>query len=164
MTDTTLHRLLVLFLRLSLGWVFLYAGVRQVMNPAWSAAQFLAGAKTFPEFYAFFLSPGVLPVVNFLTKWGHTLIGISLILGVSVRASSSFAALLMILYYFPRLEFPMVGPSNFIVEYHLIYAAIFVYLGAVRAGQIWGLENWVARLPVLRPVFHQYPKLRPWLS
>lgn len=142
--NSNLEKSLILILRIMMGWTFLYASSHQLFNPAFSAAGFLGNAKTFAGFYAFFASPGMLPVTNFLVMWGHFLIGVSLILGIGVRVSSSFGALLVVLYYFPRLQFPFVdGPNNFIVEYHLVYAVVLVYLGAIHAGRIWGLEDWV---------------------
>jgi thiosulfate dehydrogenase [quinone] large subunit len=157
----TLQSTLIFLLRVSLGWVFLWAAIRQLGDPKFTAAQFLAGAKTFPGFFALFLQPEVLPIVNVLVKTGHLLIGLSLIFGVSVRLSSAFGALLMMLYYFPRMEFPYVsGVNQFIVEYHLVYALVLIYLGAVGAGRIAGLETWIAKFEP----FASRPKLRAWLS
>ena len=39
----------------------------------------------------------------------------------------------------------MGSPTYFIVEYHLVYAMLLVYLGAVRAGQVGGLAMVVAK-------------------
>lgn len=164
MTATQLQKSMLFLLRICLGWVFLYAGSRQIMTPDWTAAGFLGNAKTFPGLFAWFASDGVLPFINTLIPWGHALIGVSLILGVSVRLGSSFGALLMFLYYLPRLDFPMVGPNSFIVEYHLVYAILLVYLGAVRAGQVWGLENWLVTSSPAAAWFQSRPGLRPWVS
>jgi thiosulfate dehydrogenase [quinone] large subunit len=157
----TLQNTLIFVLRVSLGWVFLWAAIRQFSDPKFTAAQFLAGAKTFTGFYGFFLQPEILPIVNVLVKTGHLLIGLSLIAGVSVRLSSAFGALLMMLYYFPRMEFPYVsGVNQLIVEYHLVYALVLLYLGAIGAGRIVGLETWIAKFEP----FASRPKLRAWLS
>ena len=100
------RRLSVFFLRISLGWLFFYAGVTKLFDPAWTAAGYLKGAKTFASFYEWLLTPSILPVVNFLNEWGLTLIGVSLLLGVMVRLSSILGAALMLLYYFVVLDFP----------------------------------------------------------
>lgn len=68
----------------------------------------------------------------------HLLIGIAMILGIGMRLSALGGGLLMFLYYIPRFSFPDV-----IVEYHLVYTVIIVYLALIRAGQIYGIENWV---------------------
>jgi thiosulfate dehydrogenase [quinone] large subunit len=138
--------------------------MRQITTPDWTAAGFLGTAKTWPGLFAWFASDGVLPIINVLVPWGHTLIGISLVLGVSVRLSSSFGAMMMIFYYLPRLDFPMVGPNSFIVEYHLVYAILLVYLGAAKAGEVWGLERWLMDSSPAAPWFRSHPGLRPWLT
>ena len=44
--------LIALFaLRLSLGWLLFYAGITKVFDTSWSAAGYLAGAKTFPALF-----------------------------------------------------------------------------------------------------------------
>lgn len=144
--------------RLAIGWLIFYAGITKILDPAWTAAGYLANAKTFPGFYGWFASPANIDWVNFLNEWGLTLIGISLILGLGVRLSSILGALLMLLYYFPVLEFPKVE-HGFIVDDHLIYAVILLFFAAVRAGRYYGLDNWCANLPICR----KYPRLhRVW--
>ncbi len=163
MNETALQKTIVFALRLMLGWVFLYAATRQIfLTDNWSAAGFLKDAKTFADFFAWFGQPEVLPYTSFLVKWGHLLIGLSLISGCLVRVSASFGALLMLLYYFPRMDFPYVsGVNQFIVEYHLVYAVVLVYLVAVKAGRIWGLDGCVDRLPGIGGWLKRHPQLQP---
>ncbi len=151
----------VLFLlRISLGWLFLYSGITKVLNPNWTSAGFLKSAKTFPEFYQWLASGSVLPVVDILNQWGMALLGVSLILGVFVRLSSFLGAILMMLYYFPRLVFPHPDANSFIVDQHVIYASALLLLGAFRAGRVMGLENWCSKLPVCL----KYPRLRKFFG
>ena len=146
-------------LRLSVGWMFFYAGITKVVNPEWSAAGYLSGAKMFVGFYNWLLSPSILPTVNLVNEWGLTLLSISLILGIGVRLSSVLGALLMLLYYVP-LGFPYPNPHSYIVDEHIIYLAILLFFATIRAGRVWGLENWCSNLPICS----QYPKLRNWLG
>ena len=99
------QRVMLFALRLAMGWMMLYAGITKVLDPQWSAAGYLKGAKTFAGLYQWLLSPGILPAVNFINEWGLTLLGVSLILGIFVRLSSVLGAVLMLLYYFPVLIF-----------------------------------------------------------
>lgn len=150
---------LVFLLRISMGWLLLYAGYSKVTNPEWSAAGFLKGAQTFPGLYEWFGSPAMLPITNFLNEWGQVLLGIAIILGVVMTLSSILAAIMMMLYYLPALNFPFVGEHSMIVEEHLIYAIAFLLLAALQAGQYYGLGNWWAGLAIWK----QYPRLKAWL-
>jgi len=146
---TQFQKISLVLLRLTLGWMFLYAGITKLINPAWTAAGYLSGAKTFPELYAFFMRPDILPVIDFLNMWGLTLIGAALILGIFVRLASVAGLLLMILYYLPILQFPHPNPNSYIVD-----------LAAFRAGRVWGLEKTCVALPICS----RFPRLRALLG
>src|SRR3990167_4727620 len=119
---TKAQKIFLFLLRISLGWLFFYAGITKVLNPAWSAAGYLKGAKTFVGFYQWLLDPAILPWLNLVNEWGLTLLGVSLIFGVFVRLSSVLGAVLMLLYYFEILDFPYPNAHSFIVDEHIIYA------------------------------------------
>lgn len=147
-------------LRIATGWMMFYAGITKVLDPKWSAAGYLKSAKTFPELFQWFAQPDILPFVNFVNEWGLTLLGISLILGIGVRLSSVLGALLMMLYYFPVLDFPYPNAHAYIVDEHIIYALLLVFFAAVRAGRMVGLAGWCARLPICA----RYPVLQKILG
>ena len=134
-----LHKISLFLLRISIGWLMFYAGITKVLDPQWSAAGYLKGAKTFADFYQRLTSPGTLPVINFVNEWGLTLLGVSLILGVFIRFSAPLGAILMLLYYFPILAFPYPNAHAFIVDEHIIYALALLVLASLRAGDFWGL-------------------------
>ncbi|KKS95955.1 hypothetical protein A3B05_03215 [Candidatus Giovannonibacteria bacterium RIFCSPLOWO2_01_FULL_43_160] len=136
---TQFQKISLFLLRVSLGWVFLYAGITALTTPSWSAAGYLKGAKTFVGFYQWLLQPNILPTINFVNEWALTLLGISLILGVFVRFSAPLGAVLMLLYYFPILAFPYPNARAFVVDDHIIYAAALLTLASLRAGNVWGL-------------------------
>jgi thiosulfate dehydrogenase (quinone) large subunit len=147
MNNTTLQRGLILYFRLAMGWTFLYAGITQVMDPHWSVAVFLAHTKTFHDVLAVFAAPGIEPYTTFAVKWGHLLIGLSLVSGLLVRVSGGFGVLLMLTYYCAHMDFPYVdSPVNFLMEFHLVYAGVLVYLMSVNAGCVFGLDGVVERL------------------
>lgn len=157
---TKLQKISLFLLRVTVGWMMFWAGITKVVDPAFSAAGYLKGAKTFVWFYQWLASPGIVPAVNFVNEWGLTLLGASLILGIGVRLSSMLGAALMLLYYFPILDFPYPNPHSFLVDEHIIYAACLLLFAALRAGRTWGLENWCSNLPICS----KFPKLREWLG
>ena len=154
---TQFEKVSLFLLRITSGWMFFWAGITKVLDPTWSAAGYLKGAKLFTDFYEVLTLPSVLPIVNFVNEWGLTLLGASLIFGIGVRLSSILGAVLMLLYYFP-LGFPYPNAHSFIVDEHIIYAAMLLYFAAIRGGRIWGLENWCANLPICS----KYPGLHRW--
>ena len=154
------QRLALFFLRVTSGWMYLYAGITKVTNPDWTSVGYIKGAKTLSGLFAWFLNPQVLPVVDFLVKWGLVALGVSLLLGLFVRLSSYLGILLMLLFYLPVLTFPMVGTHSYIVDEHIIYIAGLLVLATFRAGHVWGLEKWCSNLPICS----KYPKLRAFFG
>jgi len=142
---TKSEKVTLLLLRLSMGWLLLYAGYSKVIaEPAFSAERYLTGAKSFVGLFQFFAQPSILPFVNFLNSWGQVLLGIALILGIGVRWTSVLAAIMMTLYYLP-LSFPRPDDHSYIVNYHFIYTIGFLVLWATRAGSAYGLGGWLAK-------------------
>jgi thiosulfate dehydrogenase (quinone) large subunit len=161
MPTTTLERSLIVYFRLAMGWTFLYAASHQVFDPSFTVAGFLSHTKTFHDAYAVFTMPAYAPIMTFLVGYGHLLIGLSLLSGLMVRVSASFGILLMIVYWTAHMNFPYIeDKNNFILDYHLVYAGVLVYLIAKHAGHVWGLDGWVAQQPV---VMH-HPALRPLVA
>lgn len=144
------QKIFLFTLRISMGWLMLYAGITKVLNPEWSAAGYLKGAKTFTGIYQWFSSPGMIPITDFLNEWGLTLLGISLIFGIAVRFSSVLGGALMLLYYFPVLEFPYVSQHFFIIDEHIIYVLVLIFFAAVRAGRAWGLDSVFSNLSIYK--------------
>jgi thiosulfate dehydrogenase [quinone] large subunit len=156
MTETKLDRGVIFVLRVFVGWLFLYAGSWQILQN-YSAGGFLAHVVTFHAFFAPFAAPAMLPYTDFLMKWGHLLIGLSLVSGLMVRVSGPFGILLMVLYHFAHMNWPFIQDHlSLFVDYHLVYATVIVYLIAHRAGQVWGLDGLVKRFPVVA----HHPALR----
>ncbi len=153
---TNVQKISLFLLRISLGGLFLYAGVTKLLDPAWSSVGYLNSAKAFQGLYTAFASPSVLPFIDFINEWGLTLLGVSLILGAGVKLSGKLGALLMLLYYLP-LGFPYPNAHALIVDEHVVYMFALVYLSATTAGHAWSLGGWFAQMPVLS-------KFRSWLT
>ncbi|MFC2969688.1 hypothetical protein [Acidimangrovimonas pyrenivorans] len=143
--NTAPDRALIVLLRLAMAWVFLYAASHQVLVPGWSATGFLAHTKTFHALFILFTGPGIGAVVSFLVEYGHLLIGLSLLAGLFVRASSIAAIGLMILYWMAHMDFPFISNhNNFLIDEHIVYALVLALLYIRSAGHILGLDGWMA--------------------
>lgn len=158
MHTTRLQPAFVLFFRLAMAWTFLYAASTQILNPNWSVADFLSATRTFHDAYGVFTGAAVAGIITFLVAWGHLLIGLSLAVGLMVRVSAIIGAILLILYWAAFMDFPYVGGhDNFIIDFHLVYAVILLYLAAVGAGHVLGLDSVAERMarrhPTLRALF-----------
>ncbi|GMU74323.1 MAG: hypothetical protein AMXMBFR44_5200 [Candidatus Campbellbacteria bacterium] len=135
------QKISLLLLRVSFGWLFLYSGITKLLNPDWSAAGYIGGASTLSSLYQWLAQPGILPWVNFLNEWGQVFLGVALILGFFVRPAAITGAVLMLLYYFPVLAFPLVGEHSYIVDEHILYALALLILAAFKAGRVWGIDS-----------------------
>ena len=164
MSDTassTFDRNITLYFRFTMAWTFLYAASHQVFDPKFSVAGFLSHTKTFHDVFAVFTTPSLAPTITFLVSYGHLLIGLSLAVGLLVRVSASFGILLMLMYWTAHMDFPYIeNTNNFIVDYHLVYAGVLVYLIAKRAGHVWGLDGLVEQMPFIE----RHPVLRPLVT
>lgn len=134
----------IVLLRVLIGVLFFYAGFSKIINPEWTAAGFLSGAQTFAPVYQWFASETNIVWVNFLNQWGLTAVGLSMISGLLVRPAAIGGIALMVLYYFPSLDFPYVD-HGFLVDDHLIYAAVFYLLFKENAGRYYGLDGLILK-------------------
>lgn len=161
MQNSKAEQALIVFFRLAMGWTFLYAASHQVFDPSWSVIGFLSHTKTFHPLFAPFTAPSIAPAITFLVEYGHLLIGLSLVFGLMVRVSASFGTLLMGLYWMAHLDFPYVSNKlNFIVDEHIVYAGVLIFLIVKSAGHIWGLDGIVSRMRVVE----DHPEIRPLVS
>jgi len=156
-SESSTDRGFTLVFRLLMAWTFLYAASHQVFNPKFSAAGFLSHTKTFHDVYAVLVTPTIDPVLTFLVSYGHLLIGLSLLVGLMVRVSAAFGVALLVMYWTAHMDWPFIeNTNNFIIDYHIVYATLCVYLIAKRAGHVWGLDGWLEKSSFIE----QRPALR----
>lgn len=154
----------ILALRLLLGWVFLFAGLEKLLQVGgggpFSAGGFLrfATAGTWPgaaegavvnPTQAFWVSlaenPAALGLIDFIVPVGQVLIGAALILGLATRFAAVMGALMMGLFFVAAWDF-----GHGIVNQHFVYGALALVLAYARAGEIYGLDAYLERLPVVQ--------------
>ena len=148
---TSFDRTILLILRLTMAWTFLYAASQQVFVPGWTAAKFLGNTKTFHFLFVPLAAPELAPIVTFLVSYGHLLIGLCLLVGLMVRLSAGAGIVLMLLYWLGQMDFPyIVDRTNYVIDFHIVYALVLVYLIANRAGRVAGLDGWLSTMPAVR--------------
>jgi len=158
---STFDRCIIVYFRLAMAWTFLYAASHQVFDPHFTVAGFLSHTKTFHDAYTVFTTPAISPIITFLVSYGHLLIGLSLAVGLMVRISAFFGILLMIMYWTAHMDFPYIeNTNNFLLDYHLVYVGVLVFLIAKHAGHVWGLDGVAERLSFV----HKHPTLRPLVA
>ena len=92
---------LLTFVRIIIGWHFLYEGISKIITAGWSSAPYLAGSKWIfaPVFTALANSPSAVSVIDFINIWGMILVGLGLILGLFTRWASLGGSLMLFFYF-----------------------------------------------------------------
>jgi thiosulfate dehydrogenase [quinone] large subunit len=126
----------------------------------WTAAGYLANAiPPGNPFTGAFAAMAGSPLVDALNVWGLTLTGLALIPGVLVRWSAFWGAIMMLFYWAAALQGGLLAglplEHGWIVDDHVVYAALLFGLGAFGAGRILGLDAYLERTSVVRN--------NPWL-
>jgi len=175
-TVSTLTRNQVLLvLRVTMGIVFLYAGLEKVFGFGtpdaflkFDASGFLAFGTlgTWPgaaadaivnPTHGFWVSvskdAGWMGVINFLVPFGQVCIGLSLILGLATRFAAAMGTLMMALFFIAAWDF-----GFGVINQHFVYGIVTAGLGIMAAGEAYGLDavldrsEVVTHTPVLRYV------------
>lgn len=151
-------------IRLSLGWIFLWAFLDKTFGLGFATARESAwingGSPTFGflsfgtagPFAGVFQALAGHPLVDALFMAGLLGIGLALILGIGMRIAAVSGAAMMLLMWAAALP-----PSNNpFVDDHIVYALVLLTLPLVHAGRTWGLGRWwqqtawVERYPVFK--------------
>jgi thiosulfate dehydrogenase [quinone] large subunit len=124
------------FLRILIGWHFLYEGFTKLFSsPAWTAKSYLLGSvgPVAPAFKAIASHPRLMPVIDYLNIWGLILIGLSLFIGLFSRPCKLCGMVLLLLYYIAYPPFaalvintPVEGNYWIVNKTFIEMAALFV--------------------------------------
>ena len=166
--DGTPHALTAWFvvaLRFVMGGMMLFAGLGKfafVSGEAFDASGFLVHgvdpASPVSGLYAAMAgNAALLEVINIVVPVTQVLIGAALIAGAFVRLAALGGAIQMTMFYLGGWE----GQWLAAFDYTLIYAVVFLALGAFAAGRIAGLDRYIEQLEVGgQPLLERFPKLR----
>jgi uncharacterized membrane protein YphA (DoxX/SURF4 family) len=140
--------IILVFLRMAVGWHFLYEGLNKLFDPSWTARYFLEGSRwIMGDFFRWLAAHSTLmQVTDLLNSWGLTFIGLGLIVGLFTRLASYSGAFLLLLYYVaypPFGQFAYGAPSegNYLwVNKNLIEMVLLLLLGVLNSGRYFGLD------------------------
>ena len=163
-TRSTALRGVLAAIRISLGWIFLWAFVdklfglghatpsaRSWLNGGSPTKGFLANAATGP-FEGFYKSIAGAAWADWLFMLGLAGIGIALIAGVAMRLATAAGALLLVMMWTAVLP----PENNPFMDDHIVYALVLVALALTAAGNTLGLGKLWSRLPLVQRL--------PWLK
>ena len=144
------------FLRVLIGWHFLYEGLVKFYTPDWTAKGYLLGSvgPFAPLFRGMAKSASMLNVIDMLNVWGLVLIGLSLFIGLFSKAGKISGMVLMLFYYLAYPPFaslginPHVDGSYWIVNKNLIEMAALFVLYLFPTSHITGIDRFVFRKSV----------------
>jgi uncharacterized membrane protein YphA (DoxX/SURF4 family) len=109
------------FLRIAIGWHFLYEGIAKILTPGWSSASYLLNSSG--PLQALFKSMAENQFFVYLTDYtiifGLIVIGITLFVGLATKMAASAGALLLFLFYISNPPFT-VSPIGYGVEGHYL--------------------------------------------
>jgi thiosulfate dehydrogenase [quinone] large subunit len=153
-TLPTAARYVLAGLRLSLGWVFLWAFLDKLfglgratpsegswLNGGSPTAGFLGNAVSgpFKDVYSGLAGDAW---VDWLFMIGLLGIGLALVLGIGMRIAAVTGTLLLVMMWSAVLP----PENNPFMDDHLIYAGLIVLLAVVGAGRFVGLGGWWEKL------------------
>jgi len=149
-------------MRVVMGWTLFQGGVTKLVtyldaDPSnnWTAAGYLANAvPPGNPFTGFFAAMAGSPLIDILNMWGLTLTGLGLILGAFVRWNAFWGAVMMLFYWLAALQGGLLAglpvAHGWVVDDHLVYAALLFGLGAFGAGRILGLDAYLEDTGLVR--------------
>jgi thiosulfate dehydrogenase (quinone) large subunit len=67
----------------------------------------------------------------------------------------------MFIHWTAHMNFPYISDTtNFLIDEHIVYAGVLLFLIVEHAGHVWGLDTWAEKLDFVR----DHPNLRPLVA
>ncbi|MFP9193987.1 DoxX family protein [Natrialbaceae archaeon A-CW1-1] len=155
----------IVALRFVMGGMILFAGLGKlafVSGEPFDASGFLVHgvdpASPVSGLYAAMASNvALMEIINVVVPITQVLIGVALITGAFVRLAALGGAMQMAMFYLGGWE----GQWLAMFDSTLIYALVFLALGAFAAGRIAGLDRYIEQVDVGgEPLVERFPTLR----
>ena len=134
-----IQTVVLVLLRLVIGYHFLEAGFDKLFNPAWTSAPFLMQSNWI--FAGLFQSLAdnqtILSLIDFMNIWGQILIGFGLILGLFSRWAAFSGALLIFFYY---IAIPPFVTGYSFIDKNLFELFALIIIALFPTSQIIGID------------------------
>ncbi|OVE85282.1 DoxX family membrane protein [Natronolimnobius baerhuensis] len=150
----------VVGLRVTMGLVFLGAGLGKVTGEAFDASGYLMGASGpfAGVFESMAANPALMDMVNVIVPATQLLIGVGLLVGGLVRLAALGGAMQMSMFYLASWD--VAGPLGF-ANSDFVYLMVFLTIAALGAGRILGADRYIEQFEVGgEKLIERYPKLR----
>ena len=152
MEDAKLSRsamIAIIFLRIVIGWHFLYEGITKLTSQSWSAVGYMRASRG--PFAALFKSiannPQMLDNANLITMYGLTVVGVMLMLGLFTRLAALGGIAFILLFYLCNPPFvgyfysiPTEG-TYLVVNKNLVELCALAVVLLTRSGLAAGLDR-----------------------
>ncbi len=147
------QKIVLVALRMLIGWHILYEGFSKLLTPNWSSIGFLKESKWILAGFTSWITShaNILNAVDFLNTWGLMAIGAGLILGLFTRVAAISGAMLLFTYYLSNppligLEYSVPMEGNYlIISKTLIESVALVALAVFPTGMFAGLDILIHR-------------------
>lgn len=145
----SVQKYLFTFLRIAIGWHFLYEGIAKILTPNWSSSGYLLNA-TGPLGGIFRSLAGnqfIVYLTDYTIIFGLIILGLALFVGIATRAAAFGAAGLLAMFYISNPPLT-VNPIGYGVEGHyliinknLIELITLVIIGLLPKTWFFSIEN-----------------------
>jgi thiosulfate dehydrogenase [quinone] large subunit len=146
--------IILVALRIVIGWHFLYEGAIKLYDPEWSSSGYLLDSQGLFSglYYSLASNQSVLQLVDLINIWGLILVGLGLILGLFTRLSIISGIILLSLYYLSHPPLPVYDyllpfeGHYLIVDKNLIEIFAMVVLLVFPTGRIIGIDRLINKI------------------
>ena len=137
--------IVLVLLRLVIGYHFLEAGFDKLFDPNWTSAAFLLQSNwIFADLFQLMAdNQTVLAIVDFLNIGGQILIGLSLIIGLFSTWAAFFGAVLIFFYY---IAIPPFVDGYTFIDKNLFELFAFLIIAFFPTSRIIGIDLLVYKL------------------
>ncbi|MBT8394655.1 MAG: DoxX family membrane protein [Bacteroidia bacterium] len=136
----------VVFLRILIGWHFLYEGIIKLYNPEWTSFGYLASAQgPLEQVFLAMTNDAVINWIDSLNVVALIVVGLTFILGVFEKKGAIVGIGLLAMYYLAHPPFPWLDQINtegnyWFVNKNLIELAACLVIYNFPTGDYFGLN------------------------